>query len=228
MINGCYSHRTVSCVSIRQAPAYPSETAISWNKPDRKGQQVRKDPQARKGHRSATTRGPAGPKGDTGNAGATGPAGPAGATGAAGATGPAGPQGTTGPQGATGPAGPQGAPGATFQSLAPGDQNTFDIPGVGYVYIGCGPGATGPEGYFLGFGSNVGTTSSLWIDDSISGVGYRTQSANGFAYYPAANVELTGNRHLGVRMASGSKSGTWDIYIEGANNACRASIQKTS
>lgn len=67
-----------------------------------------------------------GPKGDTGETGATGPQGPQGETGA---TGPQGPQGETG---ATGPQGPQGATGATGPQGPKGD--TGDT------------GATGPQG----------------------------------------------------------------------------------
>jgi Phage Tail Collar Domain/Collagen triple helix repeat (20 copies) len=54
-------------------------------------------------------RGPAGPAGPTGAMGLAGPAGPAGATGA---IGPAGPAGPTGAAGLAGPAGPAGATGA--------------------------------------------------------------------------------------------------------------------
>lgn len=82
-----------------------------------------------------------GPKGDTGDAGATGPQGPKGDTGDTGATGPAGPKGDTGdtgpqgPTGATGATGPQGPTGATGPKGDKGDTGST--------------GATGPVGNSL-------------------------------------------------------------------------------
>ena len=57
--------------------------------------------------------GPTGPRGLTGETGATGPTGPRGLTGETGATGPTGPRGLTGDTGATGPTGPRGYTGPT-------------------------------------------------------------------------------------------------------------------
>ena len=75
------------------------------------------------------------------------------------------------------------------------------------------------------FGGNG--TNSVWIDDSIAGVSYRTLAANDFVYYPSTSAS-TGTRHLVVRMTNGAKSGSWDIFIEGsAANGCSASIQRT-
>jgi hypothetical protein len=156
--------------------------------------------------------GPAGPQGETG------PAGPQGETG------PAGPQGATG---ATGPQGPAG-PGFSFANLPAGQQDYFKIAGVGTVYLGCGPGGVAADKYVMGFGNYEGNgTNSVWIDDSIAGTSYRTLATRDFDYYPGPTAS-TGTRHLVVRMANATKSGSWDIFIEGsAGNGCSASIQQT-
>ncbi len=75
--------------------------------------------------------GATGPKGDTGPAGAAGPkgdTGPAGPAGAAGGTGPTGPKGDTGPAGATGPTGvgvPSG--GTSGQALVKNSSANYDF-----------------------------------------------------------------------------------------------------
>ena len=104
----------------------------------------------------------------------------------------------------------------------------FDIAGLGTVYLGCGPGGVAANQYLMGVGNFGGNgTNSVWIDDSIAGVSYRTLAANAFVYYPSTAAS-TGTRHLVVRMTNGAKSGSWDIFIEGsAANGCSASVQRT-
>lgn len=85
--------------------------------------------------------GPRGPKGDTGETGATGPQGPkgdAGATGATGSQGPKGDTGATGSRGFQGFIGPQGAKGDTGATGATGPQGAKGDTGA--------TGATGPQG----------------------------------------------------------------------------------
>ena len=94
---------------------------------DLKGSDGKNGVDGKNGSDGSTSKGIAGPKGDTG---ATGPAGPKGETGAMGPTGPIGPIGLTGPAGAngsigaTGPAGAKGDAGATG---ATGGMATADI-----------------------------------------------------------------------------------------------------
>ena len=79
----------------------------------------------------------------------------------------------------------------------------------------------------MGFGFPNATTS-VWVDDSIAGTSYRSMAAGEFQYYPDAGTGSTGTRHLVIRMASATKSGTWDIFIEGSTaNGCSASVQQT-
>lgn len=176
--------------------------------------------------------GPAGLRGEPGRQGDTGATGPAGSKGDTGATGPAGPKGATGDTGATGatgpagPQGPQGLPGVTFTQVTAGNQDSATISGLGYLYLGCGPGGLAADRYAVGLGSESGTTASLWIDDSIAGNSYRTVAAGDFFYLL---IDDTGTRHLVLRMSTPSKSGTWDVFIEGSSaNGCAASIQQTS
>lgn len=219
VIQGCYdSGGNVKVVS--ELPCPKSWTPLAWNQTGPQGPVGATGPQ---GPIGAT--GPQGPKGDTGATGATGPQG---ATGATGAQGPKGDTGATGATGATGPQGPAG-PGLSFEKLAAGAQNDFDIAGVGTVYLGCGPGGVSANEYLMGVGNFGGNgADSVWIDDSIAGTSYRTLAPNQFVYYPSSGAS-TGTRHLVVRMTNGAKSGSWDIFIEGSTaNGCSASIQHTA
>src|SRR4051812_28603 len=151
VIQSCYdSGGNVKVVSALPCPK--GYTALAWNQT---GPQGSTGPQGPKGDIGAT--GPAGPAGPQGAVGPQGPKGDTGATGLTGLTGPQGPKGDIGATGLTGPQGPRGDPGATgapgapgpqgpagpglaFAKLAAGQQDDFDISGLGVVYIGCGPG----------------------------------------------------------------------------------------
>jgi hypothetical protein len=185
--------------------------------------------------------GPKGDPGDPGPAGEPGPAGPQGPPGPqgpkgekgdpgpAGETGPAGPQGPPGPQGPRGEKGdpgPQGKPGAVFARITAGTQQAVAIAGLGSLNVGCGPGETDADEYAVGVRNDTSATASVWVDDSIAGVSYRTVSAQAFV---SLMLDGTGTRHLVVRMSTASKSGTWDVFLEGSvANGCTASIQRTS
>jgi hypothetical protein len=92
--------------------------------------------------------------------------------------------------------------------------------------VGCGPGATDADEYAVGVRNDTSATASVWVDDSIAGVSYRTVSAQAFV---SLMLDGTGTRHLVVRMSTASKSGTWDVFLEGSvANGCTASIQRTS
>jgi hypothetical protein len=156
--------------------------------------------------------------------GETGPVGPQGPKGDAGPAGPQGADGDTGPAGPAGPAGPQGDPGATFLLIEAGQQDTAEIPGLGGFYIGCGPGGAPAEGYLSGYIVSSPETTSVWIDDSLDGLSYDEMTAGPVSYFPPR----TGPRHITMRMANSTTSGTWEIFIDGsATHGCRASIQTT-
>lgn len=140
--------------------------------------------------------------------------------------GPKGDKGETGVQGVPGLQGPQGSQGpagANFTHIAAGEQRSVSIQGVGYFYLGCGPGGVAADRYIVGIGSSA--AASVWIDDSIAGLSYRTLPADNFDYLLNGD---SGTRHLVIRMSNSTKSGTWNVYIEGsAANGCAASIQST-
>ena len=186
--------------------------------------------------------GPAGPKGDTGAAGApgapgaTGPAGPVGPAGPkgdtgeagpAGPVGPAGPKGDTGATGATGPAGPAGANANSFVRVEEGDQAFLQIPGVGGVTTGCGPGGFPAGSYFLQFTTTpgvAGDVTSIWLDDSVDGSSYAERTG---VQVISPIVPGTGTRHVVLRAANSAKSGTWDMFYEGsATFGCLISVQR--
>ncbi len=222
-----------------KAATCPSgQRKISFNAKGTRGARGAAGPAGATGPMGGT--GPAGPRGEPGPQGERGPSVPGspgskgekgdpGPKGDTGATGPAGPQGLQGAPGATGPqgpAGPQGAPGATLTRTTAGNQDSVAISGLGNFYLGCGPGGVAADQYLVGIGNSTDTSASLWIDDSIAGNSYRMLAANDFFYLLDPG---TGTRHLVVRMTTPSKSGNWDVFIEGsAANGCAASIQRTS
>jgi hypothetical protein len=110
-----------------------------------------------------------------------------------------------------------------------GNQDFVQIANVGGLTLSCGPGGFPADSYGLQFtatppgGSGV---TSVWKDDSIAGSSFNNLS--GIAVITYLNPG-TGTRHVVLRASNTTKSGTWDIFIEGsAANGCLASIQHTS
>ena len=175
-------------IDVQQMIFYgPKKNGLWPTGVDLKGSDGKNGVDGKNGSDGSTSKGIAGPKGDTG---ATGPAGPKGETGATGPTGPIGPIGLTGPAGAngsigatgpagakgeTGAAGAKGDTGATGATGAKGDKGDTGLTGAqglqgltgdkgdkGDTGLTGATGATGPQG-LQGLKGDTGATGATGL-----------------------------------------------------------------
>ena len=116
--------------------------------------------------------------------------------------------------------------GVNFFRVNAGEQHDVEIAGLGSVRVACSAFGIGGNEYSMWIQALTSGVTSVWIDDSIAG--------SSFHLIPDIGGEIlyldsdTGTRHVVVRAMNSTKSGTWDIFIEGSvAHGCRASFQYT-